>query len=80
MEIDCTGANDLPLTGSCDGLIPADTQPQVNAPSVGWQVTPADVDAGPSAPAGWFCGWQFAGGTTPHDLPNATAHVCCVKY
>jgi len=80
LELDCTGNNDLPITGSCDGLIPSDTQLQVDAPSVGWNVTAADVDAGPSAPAGWFCSWQFAGGTTPHDLPNVATHVCCVKY
>jgi hypothetical protein len=80
MEIDCTGNNDLPVTGSCDGLVPSDTQSQISAPSVGWHVPPDQVDAGPSAPAGWFCSWQFAGGTTPHDLPNVGAHVCCVKY
>jgi hypothetical protein len=67
LQATCTDPHDLPLSGSCDG---------VSDPSV------ALVDNGPAGDwvgitaAGWICLWQFT--NPPTNLPNATAHICCV--
>jgi hypothetical protein len=67
LQVNCDNANDLPLSGSCDGVSDPTISLPFNSPSADW--------AGVTA-AGWTCGWQFSGAAT--DLPNAAAHICCV--
>ncbi len=64
----CDDSHDLPLSGSCDGVSDPSISTPFNQPAADW--------AGITT-AGWVCGWQFSG--AEKDLPNAAAHICCVK-
>jgi hypothetical protein len=74
MSVYCTTAEDLPLTGSCDGVRADDRAVLItNSPEVGWN------EGGASYPAGWVCEWQFPSSATVVDLPTASAHIVCIK-
>lgn len=81
----CDDPRDLPLSGSCDGvrteqglsLIGSEPAPIGAA----WNDSTADggTIGSNSLAAGWACAWDFVPQGNAHDLPGATAHVCCVK-
>jgi len=67
MNMACTSPADLPLTGGCDGEVPAGTALVTSQP-LGW-----------SFPGGiWACSWRQPPGPTV-DLPNVSGHIVCIK-
>ena len=74
MSVYCDTPEDLPLTGSCDGVRADDGATLItNSPFIRWD------EGGASSPAGWSCAWQFPSSATVVDLPMASAHIVCIK-
>lgn len=74
VQVECDDERDLPLMGSCDNVRDPNAVLIRNRPS-GW-----GDKTSPFLTSGWLCSWEYAEGGHPTSLPDATAHLCCIKH